>query len=141
MGAPTRLLERVPLFAHLDELELTAVAQRFRERRFDQGTEVTSERSHGVGFFVIAEGTATVRVHGDAVRRIGPGEHFGEVAAVDGGRRSARLVADTNMVCYGIGSTEFKALVTEHPTVAWALIESVVAKLRETEDRLPRGGR
>ena len=47
----------------------------------------------GVGFFIVAEGEASVSVDGEEVARIGPGDHFGELAARDwgGGYGYARL--------------------------------------------------
>jgi CRP-like cAMP-binding protein len=138
MGAPLGLLKRVSLLASLTDGELAQLAERFRERRCDRGCPATSEGSGGVGFFVIAQGEATVRVHGEVVRRLGPGDHFGEVAVIDGGRRSAQIVADTNVLCYGLPAAEFRSLVKQHPQVAWALLETIVSRLRETQDRSAR---
>jgi CRP-like cAMP-binding protein len=140
MPAPrVELLKRVPFLAKAGESELVALAPRFTERRYGSGSPVTSGGSSGVGFFVVAEGRATVRLHGEAVRRIGPGDHFGEIALVDGGRRSAEIVADTNMLCLGIPASELRTFVKSHPEVAWALLEHVVHRLRETEARAAAG--
>src|SRR4051794_36789442 len=98
--APVALLRRVPFFGSLSDQELAQLSERFHERRYDRGSPVTSVGSSGVGFFVIAEGRATVRLHAEAIRRIGPGDHFGEIALIDGGRRSRQIVADTNMLCF-----------------------------------------
>jgi CRP/FNR family cyclic AMP-dependent transcriptional regulator len=146
MGAPLALLKRVSLFASLSDEELAELAQRFRERRCDRGSAATSKGSSGVGFFVIAEGQAIVNVHGDTVRRLGPGDYYGEISLVDGGRRTAQILADTNLLSYGISASEFRAFVKSHPDVAGALLESIVAKLREAQDRAagvpaPRGAR
>lgn len=138
MDAPFKLLRKVRLFDSLGDDELAQLAQRFRERRCDRGSAATSEGSAGVGFFVIAEGHAVVKVHGEPVRRLGPGDFFGEVAMIDGGRRSAQIVAETNLVSYGIPVSEFRPFVKHHGDVAWALLETVVAKLRDTQDRAAR---
>jgi CRP/FNR family transcriptional regulator, cyclic AMP receptor protein len=135
MGAPVALLKRVPLFTSLSDEELAELAQRFRERRCGRGSPATSKGSSGVGFFVIAEGRAVVNVHGETVRRLGPGDYYGEISLIDGGRRSAQIVAETNLVSYGIPTAEFRALVKRKPDVAWALLESIVARLRATQDR------
>lgn len=132
------LLRKTRLFASLDDDELAQLAQRFQLRRCDRGSAATSEGSAGVGFFVIVEGTAVVKVHGEVMRRLGPGDFFGEVSAVDGGRRSASIIAETNLVSYGIPAAEFRKLVKAHGEVAWAVLEAIVAKLRDTQDRLAR---
>jgi len=138
MGAPFELLRKVRLFDSLGDDELAQLAQRFRERRCDRGSAATSIGSAGIGFFVIAEGHAVVNVHGEAIRRLGPGDFFGEVAVIDGGRRSAQIVAETNMLSYGLPASEFRSFVKAHGELAWALVEAVVAKLRETQDRAAR---
>jgi CRP-like cAMP-binding protein len=138
MSAPLQLLRKVRLFDSLRDDELAQLAQRFREKRCDRGSKATSLGSSGIGFFVIGEGHAVVKVHGDVVRRLGPGDFFGEVAVIDGGRRSAEIVAETNMLSYGLPSTEFRSFVKAHGEVGWVLLEAVVAKLRDTQDRAAR---
>jgi CRP/FNR family transcriptional regulator, cyclic AMP receptor protein len=135
MGAPVALLKQVSLFASLDDQELARLASRFRERRCDRGSPATSRGSAGVGFFVIAHGRAVVKVHGETVRQLGPGDYYGEISMIDGGRRSAQIIADTNLISYGVSRSEFRALVNQHPEIAWALLEAIVVKLREFQDR------
>jgi|SRR5262245_11099275 len=126
-------LARVPLFSGVKPKELKKLSKRMTERSFNEGDEVTREGESGIGFFVIEEGNATVSVHGDIVRTLGPGEHFGEVALIDSGPRSATIVAGTDLRCRGMSAWEFKPFVEEHPEVAWALLESLVGRLRAAE--------
>src|SRR3954453_15690963 len=133
MGVSVDLLRRVPLLAGLAEDDLAALAARFRERVYDAGAPVTSRDSSGAGFFVIAEGEATVGAPGHPVARLRRHDFFGEVALIDGGRRSADITAETNMRCWRISQREFRAFVKQHPEVAWALLEVLVARLRAVQ--------
>ena len=54
------IMRRVTLFEGLSDRELTAVAAAAKERRYDTGDAIVSEGESGVGFFVIADGTARV---------------------------------------------------------------------------------
>ena len=65
MAAPVELLKKIPLFSDLEGRELQTLAQSFKERKFEAGSNVATEGSGGVGFFVIGEGEAGVTVHGD----------------------------------------------------------------------------
>ena len=126
-------LSRVPLFSGIKPKELKKLSKRMTERTFNEGDEITREGESGIGFFVIEDGNATVSVHGNNVRTLGPGEHFGEVALIDSGPRSATIVAGTDLRCRGMSAWEFRPFVEEHPEVAWALLETLVGRLRAAE--------
>ena len=116
-------LARVPLFSGIKPKELKKLSKRMTERDFNEGDEITREGESGIGFFVIEAGNATVSVGGNIVRTLGPGEHFGEVALIDNGPRSATIIASTDLRCRGMSAWEFRPFVEEHPEVAWALLE------------------
>ena len=54
------ILRKVALFDGLSDKELGAIAKATKERRFDTGDTIVSEGDSGIGFFVIADGTARV---------------------------------------------------------------------------------
>jgi CRP-like cAMP-binding protein len=127
-------LSRIPLFSGIKPKDLKRLEKRMTERSFNEGDEITTQGESGIGFFVIEEGNATVSVDGNIVRTLGPGEHFGEVALIDSGPRSATVVATTDLRCRGMSAWEFRPFVEEHPDVAWALLETLVGRLREAEE-------
>lgn len=133
MSAPIDALRPVRLFAELEERDLEQLARQLHERRFAEGTEVTSEGAGGAGFFVIAEGNADVAVGGEHRASLGPGDFFGEIALIDTGMRSASITAATDLLCYGLTPWEFRPFVEEHPKVAWALLQVLAARLREAQ--------
>jgi CRP-like cAMP-binding protein len=128
-------LTRVPLFSGVKPKELKKLGKRMTERSFNEGDEITTEGKSGIGFFVIEHGNATVSIGGKIVRTLGPGEHFGEVALIDSGPRSATVIATTDLRCRGMSAWEFRPFVEEHPEVAWALLETLVGRLREAENQ------
>ena len=70
---------------------------------------------------------------GEIVRTLGPGDHFGEIALLDDGPRSATVTASTDLRCRGMAAWEFRPFVQEHPEVAWTMLETLAARLREAE--------
>jgi CRP/FNR family transcriptional regulator, cyclic AMP receptor protein len=120
------LLKRVPLFADLDGAELQQIANSMKQRTFSAGQEIAVEGQSGVGFFVIEDGQAKVTVHGDEVRRLGPGDYFGEVALITQGARTATVTADTELKTYGMTFWDFRPLVEDTPSIAWKLLQSAV---------------
>jgi CRP-like cAMP-binding protein len=134
MADVEQTLAQVPLFAGVKPKDLKRLEKRMQERSFNEGDEIITQGESGIGFFVIEHGNATVTVGGNIVRTLGPGEHFGEVALIDSGPRSATVVATTDLRCRGMSAWEFKPFVEEHPDVAWALLETLVGRLREAEE-------
>jgi CRP-like cAMP-binding protein len=133
MAAPIGILRSVPLFANLPKRELELLSRQMHERRFPEGSEVTTEGATGAGFFVIAEGNADVSVRGQHRTTIGPGDYFGEIALIDDGVRSASITAATDLLCYGMTPWEFRPFVEDHPQVAWTLLETLAHRMRVQE--------
>lgn len=133
MSAPIEAIRKVPLFLALEERDLEQLARQMHERRFREGAEVTTEGATGAGFFVITEGNADVTVGGEHRATLGPGDHFGEIALIDDGVRSASIVAATDLLCYGLTPWEFRPFVEEHPEVAWALLQTLARRTREAQ--------
>jgi CRP-like cAMP-binding protein len=125
-------LRQVPLLSGLDKKDLERLAGTLRERTFPAGDTITEEGKRGVGFFVIESGEATVTRDGQVVRKLGPGDYFGEIALITPeGARTATIVADTDLKCHGLTPWEFKPVVEAQPTLAWALLETLAKRLGE----------
>ena len=135
-AAPTELLEQIPLFEGVPRADLERLGTSFKERRFSAGDTVAVEGQGGVGFFVIADGTASVDVHGDKRGRLGPGDYFGEVALIDEhARRTATITAETDLTCYGLTAWQFRPFVETNAQVAWRLLQVMAKRLRESEQQ------
>jgi CRP-like cAMP-binding protein len=132
-GAPFDALRKVTLFTDLDDGELAQVARLFKERHFAAGETVVKEGADGAAFFLIVSGEASVTVRGAERSGLGPGDHFGEIALIDEGVRSATITATTDLACYGLTLWEFKPLVVENGAIGWKLLHSLAKKLRSAE--------
>jgi CRP/FNR family cyclic AMP-dependent transcriptional regulator len=128
-------LSRVPLFAGVGAKHLKKLSRQMSERTFSEGDTVATEGQSGVGFFLIEEGNADVSIGEEAIRTLGPGDYFGEIALIDDGPRTATVVAATDLRCRGMSAWEFRPFVQEHPEAAWPLLVSLVSRLREAEAR------
>jgi CRP-like cAMP-binding protein len=134
-------LRKVLLFEGLSDRELEAVAHAAKERRFDTGDTVVVEGEGGVGFFVVADGTARVEAHGKRLGTISSGASFGEVALLDdSGRRSATVVAESPLRVYGLTAWQFTPLLEQHPSIAVKIAKMLARRLREAEERAAVAG-
>jgi CRP-like cAMP-binding protein len=126
-------LQKVPLFSALSQRQLKKLARNFREREIKAGTCVIREgEKGGVSFFVIVDGTATASVGGNEVSRLGPGDHFGELALISERVRGATVTADEPMRCLVMGFWDFRRFAKQNPDVTWKLLQHVVELLAET---------
>jgi CRP-like cAMP-binding protein len=135
VAAPQELVQKVPIFSELDNRELRGLASSMKERTFNAGDTVASEGQSGIGFFIIEEGEATVSVGGQEVATLGAGDHFGEVALIDDGARTATITAKSELKCYGITSWEFRPMVEQNAGLAWKLLKQMAKRLRDAEQR------
>jgi CRP-like cAMP-binding protein len=125
----------VPLFASVPKNDLARLARETHERNFPAGTVLTDHDGFGTIFTVTVDGRAVVSVEGEPVARLGSGGYFGEMALIDQDRRSATVVAETDLNCLMLTQWVFRPFAMEHPEVSWALLEVMVARVREAERR------
>jgi CRP/FNR family transcriptional regulator len=130
-SAKTLLL--VPLLARVPPKELERLDKRMSSRTFAEGETAVEEGRAGAGFWLIESGEADVSIAGNHVRKLGPGDYFGEIALIDEGPRSATVVAASELRCRGIAAWEFKGFIGEHPEAAWAVMQTLASRLREAQ--------
>jgi CRP/FNR family transcriptional regulator, cyclic AMP receptor protein len=132
----TATLKDVPLFSSLGDKELQKIVSLFHTRQFQAGHAIAKEGDQGVGFFIIESGTATVTAHGETRATLGPGSHFGEIAALDPGPRIATVTADTDVDTFMLEAWNLRQLVHEDPALAAGIIDGLVQIVRRLEERL-----
>ena len=135
MTTPQEVLAQVPLFSMLSNKDLDKLAREAHDRTFPAGAVLTEEGEAGATFGVLVEGRAAVSVHGQPVRTLGPGDYFGEMALIDHNYRSAKITAETELRCLVFVAWIFRPFALEHPESAWALLEMMVRRVREAENR------
>jgi pyruvate,water dikinase len=130
---PAAALQRVQLFAEMDRKQAEQIARLLKERHYTKGDTVIMEGSGGAAFFVIESGEVAVSVKGEERAILGPGDYFGELALIDGGPRSATVVAATDLVCYGLTFWEFRPLVEANGALGWKLMQALAKRLRAAD--------
>ena len=126
-------LRPVKLFDGMPEGDLKKITQQMREVRHAKGAQITVLGREGVGFLVILEGEAEVTTPDGRSRILGTGDHFGEMALLDQGGRSATIVATSDLVLAAIPEWSFKPFLMEHPEVAYRMLQTLSRRVREAE--------
>ena len=123
-------LERMPLFRGVPPAEVEQVAAQLDDATYLAGHGVITEGMQGPEFFIILDGTASVLIDGDTVATLGPGDFFGEVAALDGGPRTATVRADTQLRCVTLPVGGLRTFLLDHPVVAVNLVPEIARRFR-----------
>jgi CRP-like cAMP-binding protein len=130
--APLDVLAKVPLLAGLDRKALGSLAGMLKDRTFHAGDTAVDEGAQGVGFFIVLDGSATVTIGGRQVRRLGPGDWFGEIALLaKDSMRTATVTAETDLKCVGMTEWEFRPYLAEHPDIAWQIMGTMARRIAD----------
>jgi CRP-like cAMP-binding protein len=82
---------------------------------------------------VVLQGEANVVLNDRAIGYLRPGDFFGEISLLDGGPRTASVVADTPVTAIRIFKRSFDRVISEEPTVAAKILAVVAKRLRQAE--------
>jgi CRP-like cAMP-binding protein len=120
-------LGTIPLFAALTLDQREQLAGVCSELEVEPGTTLLREGDFGYSMFSITTGTADVVRDGVVLRTLGPGDSFGEIAVLSGGRRTATVVATTPMRLVTIFNRDVWRLERDAPDVGTALRATIAA--------------
>ena len=121
-------LGRAPLFKNLTRNELVALAKLTEDLEVGEGKVLAREGDIGQEFFVIVDGEVMVTKEGAEVRKLGPGDFFGEIALIwESPRRTATVTAASPVRFFVLTRQAFRSLIDHHPDVE----EKVLAVLEE----------
>ncbi len=134
------VLHKMPLFRSLTYQELVRLLNITEVRTFAPNDEIVTEGAEGDELFIVL--TGDVRVHsGDAVfTKLGPGQHFGEMALVDKAQRSASVSADSAAQLLALRRRDFFDIIRKDHDVAvkllWSFMGVLTERLRNTSREL-----
>ncbi|MDX9898896.1 MAG: cyclic nucleotide-binding domain-containing protein [Spirochaetia bacterium] len=134
-------LAKVSLFANLDQKNIKGLAQISTERDFAAGDHLMKQGEDGIGLFIILSGKVKIeKVNAGGVQvelaTNGPGDVMGELAVLDGAKRTATVTATEQTKCLVLASWEFNSFMKAHPEVAIAILPILLKRFRETNDAL-----
>ncbi len=137
------LLKSVPLFADLEQGELERFSHVAVPRTFPAGTRVFHEGDNSDACYIVREGSFRVtREHSDGraitLATLGPGEIFGELAMLDGDKRSASAEALSDGELLALPAGDVRSLLARHPEIALKLVAGLVRRLRAANVRISR---
>lgn len=127
------MLAAVPLFSACNQSELRQIARLGTPVPIPAGRVLTTEGTPGREFFLIVNGTAECTIGGSHAARFVPGDFFGEMALLDGGPRTATVVAESDMEVIVLDAREFASLLAASPTISAKVMATLARRLRAAD--------
>ena len=129
-------IQGIDLLRVLDDSVLDGVAGRVVVRDHEPGDVVVAEGDAPAGLFVVFRGTASVERDDHTIAEVGPGEHIGEIALLDGQPRMATVRAGDDLRTGFLSSDDFLDLLEADPSVSLELLLALAARFRLLEEQL-----
>ena len=128
-------LKSMDQFRGYKKAQLREVARLAQQVKVGQGEILVREGQFGKEFFLILSGTAEVTQKGRLVNALGPGDFFGELAALNRGPRNATVTALCDLDLLVIGRREYNAML-KIPEFRDALLKSMANRMQTIDAQL-----
>lgn len=109
------LLATIPIFSFLGRAETAAVEQLFVESTHQKGDVICRQGDEGETFHVILDGELDVLSGEKVVTILKRGDFFGEMALLQGGKRTATVIANRRVRLMTLDRASFNSLFMKNP--------------------------
>lgn len=132
---------KFPLFADLDDRELSAIAAVAKTRRYAKDDVIFHADESGDVFCLIREGQVKVTMISPEGKEIilsllAPGDFFGEMALLDDEPRSATVVATEPLELITIWRSDFLQILSENFDITKKVLAEISRRLRTASNRI-----
>ncbi len=140
-AAKAELLAEVPFLQLLDDKDRAALAANLDVVRFPAGQVLFNYGDPGDSLYVIRSGEVEVFFKDDTGERIvletaRAGEVFGELSLLDGGPRTASVVATQDLEALRVDRANLDHFLQRHPAATLDLLAAMGRRLRTSSEKL-----
>ncbi|HZV01476.1 MAG TPA: mechanosensitive ion channel family protein [Planctomycetota bacterium] len=126
-------LKRSNLFAPLTQDECYALVPHLVHAPFAKGEVMTKQGADAHWLYMIKRGRASVHLRLEAgtekvVATLSDGDYFGEMALLTGEKRTASVIAETDVDCWRLDREGFKSVIENRPEMAQELAKILASR-------------
>jgi CRP-like cAMP-binding protein len=125
----------LPTFGGLSEADVRRVVQSGEALQVNGGDVIVREGEVGSECYVLLRGRAMVSRRGRRLAELGPGDHFGELAALRLPGRTATVTMRTEGRLLALDAERLAAMLETSPALARWLLHRLARRLHEAETR------
>lgn len=133
-------LSRFDLFAGLPDEAVREIERCCSWHRFQANDQVFDAESDTLEVYFVVDGAVRILTQsGDrevALADVVGGNYFGELAAIDGMKRSARVIATRDSVLASLDGLSFLEYMQRHPPIALKVLERLTRIIRTLDRRV-----
>jgi CRP/FNR family transcriptional regulator, cyclic AMP receptor protein len=134
-------LSKVPFFKSATDVDFERFDRRCTWKKFDDGAVIVDFDDPSTDVYFILAGEVRIVVRTQSGKEIifaemKAGQYFGELAAIDGAKRSANVTALTRCELCIVPALVFKEVVFHSPSICDKLLGLLVGRVRELNARL-----
>lgn len=139
--ADMQTLAQVPFFKDVADLAFERIDRRCNWRRYKRGEIIVDYEDESSDVHFIISGEVRILIRTPAGKEIifgeaKAGQFFGEMAAIDGAKRSANVTALTNSEVCIMPTSVFWEVIFSSPTTCKKLLRLLTGRVRELSARL-----
>jgi len=131
VAEPFQALAGSPLLARLDEGERQRLLARLELHEIPAKTRMHGDGDAGKHLYFVLAGTATLRRAELALRKLGPGDSFGELALLGGRHRGETVTSDGPLAVARLSATTFADLERNEPRLAAKIASGMATALAD----------
>jgi len=137
----TTLLRHVPLFAGLDEPQLSVLAHAIVRKSVGRNARIIGAGDPTDSLYIVINGGLKVLMSDEQGREVilsilGPGEYFGEMGLLDDSPRSASVVTLEACELLTISKADFKRSLAKNFELSLMVMRGLVKRLREADRKI-----
>ena len=137
----TRSLANIQLFVSVSPDQLAVIESRCKWWKFAAGEQIIDSDTEQRDVYFVVQGRVRIVNYSSTGREIAyantsAGGYFGDLAAIDGQRRSASVVAIEDCLLASISPGVFLKLLVKHPTVSMKVLQRLTNIVRTSNDRI-----
>jgi len=145
MSNPTEMtleaIRSVPLFSSLDDQAAEDLRSLLTGSQITSGTQLFQKGDVGDALYLIESGQVRISIRDEdgkevTLAELAQGDFFGEMALIDGRRRSADATVFEDARLSVLSRKDFLAFVRSSPDVALEMLSSLSDRLRRTDELL-----
>jgi len=135
------MLKEISIFSCLDDETIRYFEKVAVRQKFPKNTVLFSKGDRSDSFYIVSSGRVKAIIHDEqgkeiVLSRIGAGEYFGEMAAIDGAPRSATIMTKEPTEVLVIRRDDFRKMLSSNPDMMFDLLKVLLERLRKADEKI-----